>query len=170
MKNTINLVLGIFLIVSSCEVNTEKKEQEDTKEEFIVRYDRPDASILKGVYIPKGKEYFYTSGLVAPIKDESARVGSPERYGNTYEQSLGTLERIKETIGEAGFTMGDVFFLRVYLAPDKEGNIDWNAWFKAYGEYFNNEENPNKVARSTIAVYALANPDLLIEIEAVAAK
>lgn len=40
----------------------------------------------------------------------------------------------------------------------------------SYGEYFNNEENPNKVARSTIAVYALANSDLLIEVEAVAAK
>lgn len=170
MKNTINLVFGLFLIVSSCMVSSEKKDQEKIIEEFIVRYDRPDASILKGVYIPKGKEYFYTSGLVAPIKDESAPVGSLERFGNTYEQSLGTLERIKETIGEAGFTMEDVFFLRVYLAPDKEGNIDWDAWFKAYGEYFNNEENPNKVARSTIAVYALANPDLLIEIEAVAAK
>lgn len=170
MKNTINLVFGLFLIVSSCMVSTEKKEQEKTIEEFIVRYDRPDASILKGVYIPKGKEYFYTSGLVAPIKDENAPVGSLERFGNTYEQSLGTLERIKQTIGEAGFTMEDVFFLRVYLAPDKEGNIDWDAWFKAYGEYFNNDENPNKVARSTIAVYALANPDLLIEIEAVAAK
>lgn len=170
MKNTINLVFGLFLIVSSCMVSSEKKDQEKIIEEFIVRYDRPDASILKGVYIPKGKEYFYTSGLVAPIKDESAPVGSLERFGNTYEQSLGTLERIKETIGEAGFTMEDVFFLRVYLAPDKEGNIDWDAWFKAYGEYFNNDENPNKVARSTIAVYALANPDLLIEIEAVAAK
>ncbi|SMD43082.1 Enamine deaminase RidA, house cleaning of reactive enamine intermediates, YjgF/YER057c/UK114 family [Aquiflexum balticum DSM 16537] len=170
MKNKINLILGLFLIVSGCVVSTEKKEQENTKEEFIVRYDRPEASILKGVYIPKGKEYFYTSGLVAPIKDESAPIGSPERYGDTYEQSLGTLERIKETIAEAGFKMEDIFFLRVYLAPDKEGNIDWDAWFKAYGEYFNNEENPNKVARSTIAVYALANPDLLIEIEAVAAK
>jgi len=170
MKNSIYLILALLLLSTSCVVSTEEKEKTETKEEFIVRYDRPDASILRGVYIPKGKEYFYTSGLVAPIKDESASVGSIERYGNTYEQSLGTLERIKETISEAGFTMEDVFFLRVYLAPDKDGNIDWDAWFKAYGEYFNNDENPNKVARSTIAVYALANPDLLIEIEAVAAK
>jgi enamine deaminase RidA (YjgF/YER057c/UK114 family) len=168
MKKLNYLTLGLLLATASCVVSTEEKTE--TKEEFMVRYDRPDASILRGVYIPKGKEYFYTSGLVAPIKDENASVGSIERYGNTYEQSLGTLERIKETIAEAGFTMEDLFFLRVYLAPDKDGNIDWNAWFKAYGEYFNNDDNPNKVARSTIAVYALANPDLLIEIEAVAAK
>ncbi|WP_194975563.1 RidA family protein [Aquiflexum lacus] len=170
MKKINILILGLLISMISCTVSTETKKESEPKEEFIVRYDRPDASILRGVYIPKGKEYFYTSGLVAPIKDESAPVGSIERYGNTYEQSLGTLKRIKETIAEAGFTLEDVFFLRVYLAPDQEGNIDWNAWFKAYGEYFNNEENPNKVARSTIAVYALANPDLLIEIEAVAAK
>ncbi|WP_373495351.1 RidA family protein [Aquiflexum sp.] len=170
MKN-INYILLVLLIIStSCTVSTEEKVGNEVKEEFIVRYDRPEASILRGVYIPKGKEYFYTSGLVAPIKDENAPLGSQDRYGNTYEQSLGTLERIKETISEASFSMEDVFFLRVYLAPDKDGNIDWDAWFKAYGEYFNNEENPNKVARSTIAVYALANPDLLIEIEAVAAK
>lgn len=170
MKNSKYLIFAFLLLTISCVVSTEKKEETKTQEEFIVRYDRPDASILRGVYIPKGKEYFYTSGLVAPIKDESAPAGSTERYGNTYEQSIGTLERIKETISEGGFTMEDVFFLRVYLAPDKDGNIDWNAWFKAYGEYFNNDENPNKVARSTIAVHALANPDLLIEIEAVAAK
>lgn len=170
MKNSFHLVLGLLIFSVSCTVSTESKVNSEPKEEFIVRYDRPDASILRGVYIPKGKEYFYTSGLVAPIKDENAPTGSEERYGNTYEQSIGTLERIKETISEAGFTMENIFFLRVYMAPDKEGNIDWDAWFKAYGEYFNNEENPNKVARSTIAVFALANPDLLIEIEAVAAK
>lgn len=168
-----NLFVPVFLLLLlACE---QKNDSSVTgggpiDEEFIIRYDRPDASILRGVYIPEGKEYFYTSGLVAPVKNPDAKSGTYERYGNTYEQSIGILERIKETIGEAGFGMGDIVFLRVYLAPDKEGGIDWNAWFSAYGEYFNNDDNPNKVARSTIAVYALANPDLLIEIEAVAAK
>jgi enamine deaminase RidA (YjgF/YER057c/UK114 family) len=168
--NRIILLLTLIVFLGSCMVTTEKKEVAEEKEEFIVRYDRPDAAILRGVFIPKGAEYFYTSGLVAPVKDENAASGSYGRYGNTYEQSIGTLERIKETIGEGGFTLEDVVFLRVYLAPDKEGKIDWDAWFKAYGEYFNNETNQNKVARSTIAVHSLANPELLIEIEAVAAK
>ncbi len=169
MKRTL-LMLSIFAFLGSCMVTTEKKETAEEKKEYIVRYDRPDAAILRGVYIPKGKEYFYTSGLVANVKDENAVPGTYGRYGNTYEQSIGTLEKIKETIGEADFTMEDVVFLRVYLAPDKDGKIDWDAWFKAYGEFFNNEENTNKVARSTIAVHSLANPELLIEIEAVAAK
>jgi enamine deaminase RidA (YjgF/YER057c/UK114 family) len=142
--------------------------QQDNKE--IIRYDRPEASILKGVYIPEGKEYFYTSGLVAPVRDENAERGSYKRYGNTYEQSIGILNRIKETLAEADFKMEDVVFLRVYLAPDRDGKIDWDAWFGAYGEFFNNPDNPNKVARSTIAVHSLANPELLIEVEAVAAR
>lgn len=166
------LLFPILLSLAACktEVGKEQSSGGPVQEDFIVRYDRPDAGILRGVYIPEGKEYFYTSGLVAPVKDPDAVPGTYRRYGDTYEQSIGILERIKETIGEAGFTMADVIFLRVYIAPDKEGKIDWDAWFKAYGEYFNNAENPNKVARSTLAVYALANPDLLIEIEAVAAK
>jgi enamine deaminase RidA (YjgF/YER057c/UK114 family) len=136
----------------------------------VTRFDRPDASILKGAHIAEGAEYFYTSGLVAPVKDADAAQGTYQRYGDTYEQSIGILKRIKETLDEGGFSMEEVFFLRVYLAPDKDGKIDWDAWFKAYGEYFNNDENPNKVARSTIAVHSLANPELLIEIEAVAAR
>jgi enamine deaminase RidA (YjgF/YER057c/UK114 family) len=171
MKNQFLIVLSL-IILSSCAGNIDQNAAAgiEEQEEYIIRYDRPDASILRGVYIPKGKEYFYTSGLVAPVIDENAVAGTYERYGNTYEQSIGTLERIKETIAEAGFKMEDVIFLRVYLAPDKDGKVDWNAWFNAYGQYFNNAENPNKVARSTIAVHALANPELLIEIEAVAAK
>lgn len=171
MNNAIILVLS-FVLLSACTatVNKNTVEENDQEEEYIIRYDRPDASILRGVYIPKGREYFYTSGLVAPVKEENAIPGTYGRYGDTYEQSIGTLERIKETIAEAGFKMEDVIFLRVYLAPDKEGKIDWEAWFKAYGVYFNNSDNPNKVARSTIGVHALANPEVLIEIEAVAAK
>jgi len=163
----LNHLYGIILmaVITSCQQTTQQEVSKD-----IIRYDRPESGILKGVYVPEGKEYFYTSGLVAPVKDENAEPGSYGRYGNTYEQSIGILERIKETIGEADFSMQDVIFLRVYIAPDRDGKIDWDAWFTAYGEYFNNEGNPNKVARSTIAVYALANPELLIEVEAVAAR
>ncbi|WP_143962440.1 RidA family protein [Litoribacter populi] len=161
----IALILIALVTLPSCQQTTDY--QDDKK---IKRFDRPEASILKGVYVPEGAEYFHTSGLVAPVKDENAEPGTYQRYGDTREQSLGILNRIKETLEEGGFVMEDVIFLRVYLAPDKDGNVDWNAWFNAYGEFFNNDENPNKVARSTIAVHSLANPDLLIEIEAVAAK
>lgn len=162
------LFVGIFFLISCSVEENSDRDQKVAKD--IVRLDRAESSILRGVYIPKDKETFFTSGLVANVKNEQATPGTYEKYGNTYEQSISILNRIKETIGEEGFEMEDVIFLRVYLAPDSEGSIDWDAWFRAYGEFFNNESNPNKVARSTIAVYALANPELLIEIEAVAAK
>ncbi|MGM0580460.1 MAG: RidA family protein [Bacteroidota bacterium] len=161
MKNNIALICSLFILFS-CQSNTEDKE--------IKRIDRPESSILKGVFIPEGKDVFYTSGLVSEVLNPNAHEGDMSKYGDTYQQSIGALKRIKETIEAEGYSMKDVFFLRVYLAPDETGEIDWDAWFKAYGEYFNNEENPNKVARSTIGVYKLARPELLVEVEAVAAK
>lgn len=41
-------------------------------------------------------------------------------------------------------------------------------WFKAYGKYFHNAQNPFKTARSTVAVTGLVSSDWLIEIEALA--
>ena len=164
----ISLLVGLMSCTQTA--TDENSKTVVTQEDIIVRFDRPDAAILRGVSVPAGKGYFFTSGLVAPVKNAEAAPGSYERYGNTYEQSIGILQRIQENLTEAGYGMEDVIFLRVYLAPDREGKIDWDAWFSAYGEFFNNSENPNKVARSTIGVFALANPDLLVEIEAVAAK
>lgn len=161
MKNSVVLIF-VALILFSCQ------KVEKTKE--IRRIDRPESTILKGVFIPGGKDVFYTSGLVSEVLNPNAPAGDMSKYGDTYQQSVGTLKRIKETIEAEGYSMKDVFFLRVYLAPDISGEIDWDAWFKAYGEYFNNEENPNKVARSTIGVYKLARPELLVEVEAAAAK
>jgi enamine deaminase RidA (YjgF/YER057c/UK114 family) len=160
MKNSGYLIL-IILISISCTKSVDKE---------IKRIDRPESSILKGVFIPEGKNIFYTSGLVSEVLNPDAEEGDMSKYGNTYQQSIGVLKRIKETIEAEGYKMQDVFFLRVYLAPDANGEIDWDAWFKAYGEYFNNEENPNKVARSTIGVYKLARPELLVEVEAIAAQ
>lgn len=168
IKRLILLSLVIATILS-CTTNTESEKINTS--ESIVRFDRPESSILKGVYIPAGKELYFTSGLVAPVKNDSAEIGTYQRYGNTYEQSVATLIKIESTLAEAGFYLKDVYFLRVYLAPDRTtGEVDFDAWFKAYGEFFNNEKLKEKVARSTIAVYALAHPDLLIEIEACAAK
>ncbi len=157
----------LFLVILlSCNVEKSAKEKQN-----IIKYDMPESSILKGVYIPAGKELYFTSGLVAPVLNDSVEIGKYKRYGNTYEQSIATLKRIEETLKEADFSLKDVYFLRVYLAPDRStGEVDFDAWFKAYGEFFNNEQLKEKVARSTIAVHSLAHPDLLIEIEACAAK
>ena len=126
--------------------------------------------IATGVALSAGRALFWTSGTVpAPLNKEGKTVY--ERYGDTYAQGGSVLKNIGQLLTAQGLTLKDVVYLRVYVAPDaaKDGKPDFAGWFKAYGEFFNNEKNPAKTARSTVGVAALVNPDWLIEIEAFAA-
>ena len=133
----------------------------------IIRFDREGSSILKGVKVPAGKAMYFASGIVANPKDESLPNGNRERFGDTYDQSVSALKRIEAYLSEEGLSLKDVVAMKVYVAPDPDNDNkpDFQAWFKAYGEFFNNQTNPNKVARSTIGVYQLVNPSMFIEIE-----
>ncbi len=162
-------IIIFLLALSSCQqVQTAQKEVKAPS--TVVKYDNPASSILRGFELPADKKLFITSGLVSLPNDTTAAERTLERYGDTYTQSLGCLKRIEELLIEAGLSMSDVVFLRVYIAPDPQSNDqhDFQGWFNAYGEYFNNEKNPTKGARSTIGVAALARPYLLVEVEAVA--
>ncbi|MDX2194168.1 MAG: RidA family protein [Gemmatimonadales bacterium] len=130
----------------------------------------PRGRILSGVAVPANRAVYHTSGTTPPMVDSTAARGTRERFGDTYTQGVNTLRRIEENLKGQGLSMKDVIFLRVYLVADKlKGNaFDFDGWNKAYGEFFNTPQNPVKVARSTVGVAWLADPDLLIEIEAVA--
>jgi enamine deaminase RidA (YjgF/YER057c/UK114 family) len=62
--------------------------------------------------------------------------------------------------------------LTVYLVgdPAKGGKLDFAGFSQGYAQFFGTAQQPNKVARTTVQVAALANPGFLVEIEAVAAK
>jgi enamine deaminase RidA (YjgF/YER057c/UK114 family) len=124
-------------------------------------------SFASGVAVPAGRASFWTSGITATVIKKDATT-IYERYGDTYVQGVSCLKNIQAVLAKQGLTLKDVVFLRVYVAPDatKSGKPDFPSWFRAYGEFFNNKENPAKTARTTIGVAALVNPDLLIEIEA----
>lgn len=133
-------------------------------------YSSPNSPIASAVSVPAGQAYFWTSGTVPPVLNENAPAGSRDRFGDTKTQAIGTLKRIEGLLKDVGLSMSDVTYLRVYLVADKfkDNKVDYQGWFDAYGEYFNNPPNPTKTARSTVAVAGLVNPDWLIEIEAVA--
>ncbi len=133
-------------------------------------YGSPRSSIASGVAVPANKSYFWTSGTVPPILNRNAPKGSRERYGDTKTQAIGALRRIEEQLKEVGLSMSDVVYLRVYITPDKFKNneYDYQGWFEAYSQFFNNKNNPRKVARSTVGVASLVLPEWLIEIEAAA--
>src|SRR5450432_1463202 len=127
------------------------------------------SSIASGVGVPAGRATFWTSGTVPTLINKDAAT-IYEKFGDTYTQGVSCLKQIEKVLAEQGLTIKDVVYLRVYVVPDanKGGKPDFAGWFKAYGEFFNNEKNPAKTARSTVGVQSLVNPDWLIEIEAVA--
>ncbi|MCU0392029.1 MAG: RidA family protein [Thermoflexibacter sp.] len=160
MKAIILIATITFLLISlfSC------KPQEQVK-----RYDNSSSQILQGVEIPANKKLFFSSGIVAPVLDSTSN-DTYKRYGDTYTQSINTLKRIEDILKKAGLGLKDVVFLKIYIAPDpnKNKDFDFAAWFRAYQVFFNNPQNPVKVARTTLGTAALARPELLVEIEAIA--
>lgn len=153
-------------VLSSCQTE-HKDDDKESSSEKVIRFEKDGSSILKGVKVPAGKSIYFASGIVANPKDETKPEGDRERFGNTYKQSVSALKRIADYLGEEGLGLEDVVAMKVYVAPDPENDNkpDFDGWFKAYGEFFGTEENPNKVARSTIGVYTLVNPNLFIEVE-----
>lgn len=160
------LLLFMLSVLSSCQTE-HKDDDKESSSEKVIRFEKDGSSILKGVKVPAGKSIYFASGIVANPKDETKPEGDRERFGNTYKQSVSALKRIADYLGEEGLGLEDVVAMKVYVAPDPENDNkpDFDGWFKAYGEFFGTEENPNKVARSTIGVYTLVNPNLFIEVE-----
>jgi enamine deaminase RidA (YjgF/YER057c/UK114 family) len=125
--------------------------------------------ISSSVAIPPNAAWVWTSGTVPSAADSTAPAGSRARFGDTKTQAISVIKNIETRLKERGLELKDVVYLRVYLVADKEkGAVDFAAWNEVYGMFFNNATNPTKTGRSTIAVAALVNPDLLIEIEAFA--
>ena len=157
----------ILLIALISFPGCEDQDDESKKFDPVIRFERAGSSILKGVKVPAGNSLYFASGIVATPKDETKPEGDRQRFGNTYDQSASALKRIAEYLAEEGLGLKNVIAMKVYVAPDPENGDkpDFDGWFKAYGEFFDNDENPNKVARSTIGVYQLVDPNKFIEIE-----
>lgn len=136
----------------------------------VIFYGTPTSPISSAVAVPEDQAYYWTSGTVPPVINPDAPLRTRDRYGDTKTQAIGTLERIKDLLADVGLTLSDVVYLRVYLVADPamDNQVDYQGWFDAYAQFFNNPENPVKTARSTLAVAGLVDPGWLIEIEAVA--
>eukprot|EP00198_Chlamydomonas_reinhardtii_P004673 XP_001694009.1 mbeta non-catalytic subunit of periplasmic L-amino acid oxidase [Chlamydomonas reinhardtii] len=132
----------------------------------LSRFGAATSSILSGVTVPATYAVYWSSGTVPAVKNASAPAGSRERFGNTTEQAISILERMSTLLAEAGLTLADATYLRVFLVADPHLNntVDYQGWFNAYALYFS-KPGSVKTARSTMAVTSLVNADWLIEIE-----
>lgn len=132
----------------------------------------PAASpIAASVTIPPGATVVYVSGALAAESVMTAPEGSVERFGDTETQTRSVLGRLAAALAAQGMGPQDVVMMRVYLvAPPGAKRMDFGGMMKAYNEMFGTPAQPNKPARVTVEVAALAAPQFLVEIEVQAAK
>lgn len=131
----------------------------------------PTAAIASLVVAPAGSDIAYVSGTTPPPVTPAAG-GAPAVYGDTKTQTIGILTRISELLKAQGMSMKDVAMMRVYLVADpaKDNKMDFAGMNDGFKQFFGTADQPNKPARTTVQVAALAGPQFLVEIEAQAVK
>lgn len=106
----------------------------------------------------EGRRTVYCSGQVA--WDTAEDIGAP---GDLAGQTRRALLNVERAVSAAGGTLDDVVSLRIYIVGEHIRNTA--AVRQALLHTFGHKEQP---AATWIGVHALANPDFIIEIEAVA--
>ena len=115
----------------------------------------------------------YISGQTAtPITPADTTKGTPAVYGNTNAQSMSVFSKIESSLKEQGLTMGDVVMMHVFLVGDPAMNnkLDFAGMNAAFTKFFGTKDQPNKPARTTVQIAALAGRGTLVEIEAIAVR
>jgi 2-iminobutanoate/2-iminopropanoate deaminase len=127
----------------------------------------PTATISSSASLPSGSRIVFISGTTPSPLDPAV----PEILGDTRQQTLSVLTKIKTHLETLGMDMGDVVKMTVFLVgvPENEGRMDSAAMNEVFKTFFGTPEQPNRPTRSTIQVAALGRPTMFVEIEAIAA-
>jgi 2-iminobutanoate/2-iminopropanoate deaminase len=127
----------------------------------------PTATISSSASLPPGSRIVFISGTTPSPLDPAV----PENLGDTRQQTLSVLTKIKAALEAQGMGMGDVVKMTVFLVgvPENDGRMDSQAMNEVFKTFFGTAEQPNRPTRSTIQVAALGRPTMYVEIEAIAA-
>ena len=125
-------------------------------------------NIASGVWA--GSTFYLSGQLPTPVTPADRDKGTPAVYGTMEQQAENTFTKIQTALKAQGLGMGDVVMMRVYMAADKEGKLDFAGMNAAYVKFFGTPEQPNKPARAALQVAALVAQGALLEVEVQAAK
>ena len=128
----------------------------------------PTATISSSASLPPGSRIVFLSGSTASPLDPA----TPTDFGDTRQQTLSILTKMKAQLETLGMDMGDVVKMTVFLVgvPENGGRMDSAAMNEVFRTFFGTAEQPNRPTRSTIQVAALGRPTTFVEIEAIAAE
>lgn len=132
----------------------------------------PNSPIAAAVEISNISSIVFESGKTPIPKNPNAKELSVEYWGNTEEQTISVLNRIKDSLESKGMGMGDIVKLTVFLVgvPELGNKMDREGFGKAFATFFGTAEQPNRPARSTIQIAALSREGMWVEIEAIAVR
>jgi enamine deaminase RidA (YjgF/YER057c/UK114 family) len=135
------------------------------------KYGTPSAVIASSVAVPATARIIFLSGATASPIDPKV-TDTPDAYGDTAAQTQSIFTKMKAQLAAMGMTMGDIVKLNVFLVGDPKngGAMDREGMNKVFTTFFGPADQPNRPARSTVQVAALGRPQILVEIEGVAAK
>ena len=131
-------------------------------------YGAPTSPIASLIEVPANAKIMFVSGTTPSPLDPA----KPEDLGDTKQQTLSILTKMKASLEAKGYSMGDIVKMTVFLVgvPSNGGKMDSAAMNEVFRTFFGTAEQPNKPTRSTIQIAALGRPTMYVEIEAIAAK
>jgi 2-aminomuconate deaminase len=133
-----------------------------------------ESKIIEGKAKPRGKyphikragDFLFVSGTSSRRADDSIAGADVDPTGETRldirEQTRAVIENIRDILSHAGAGLEDLVEVSTYLVNMN----DFAGYNEVYGEFF----ACDGPARTTVAVYRLPNPRLLIEMKATAYK
>jgi len=132
-----------------------------------------DARVVAGKAVPRGRfphvkvvnGFAFVSGTSSRLPDNTIAGASADEFGTVAldirVQTRAVLDNIRDILADLGAGLEDLVSVTTYLVSMN----DFGGYNEVYGEYFD-ESGPS---RTTVAVHQLPHPQLLIEIQAVAA-
>ncbi|TCN34830.1 2-aminomuconate deaminase [Kribbella orskensis] len=132
-----------------------------------------EAKLVAGKATPRGRfphvkvagGFAYVSGTSSRLPDNTIAGASVDEFGTTTldirVQTRAVLENIRDILKAVDADLSDLVSVTTYLVSMN----DFGGYNEVYGEFF----DENGPARTTVAVHQLPHPQLLIEIQAVAA-